>query len=407
MKKILPFLRSMRFGLLLLLPVLACSVVGSVIPQGESESYYAQTFPQIHHLILGLGLDRLFSGWVFLLLTALFSLNLAMCSASQLRAVPGRRSAAVKKAESAELRPADGVSAEKLADYLRRHGWSARAAGDRNVFVSHPLSWFGSVIAHFALLGVILGAAGVFALSSVADYEILPGENRLPDGTELRLEDFRIADDRGKVDYASTLEVISPDGRSSGRREISVNHPLRFGAQKYYQQTYDVAGALTVRVLETGEVNPLYLTEQSLITAGGADGVWYFNVYPGYVEDAEGNRQVLAREGGEYVDPAYYVVRLVNGRQEPMIVLPGETVTTGDAEYTFEEPRYYPGIRVKTTPASVYALLYASFALLVAGLYLCFFAPAAAVAVGDDGWAVVSRRGETELKQRFAALLRS
>ena len=105
MKKILPFLRSMRFGMLLLLPVLVCSVIGSVIPQGESESYYAETFPGAYHMILGMGLDRLFSGWVFLTLTALFSVNLALCSVSQLRAVSARRAAAAKRAETAELLP--------------------------------------------------------------------------------------------------------------------------------------------------------------------------------------------------------------------------------------------------------------------------------------------------------------
>ena len=403
MKKILPTLRSMRFGLMLLLPVLVCSVIGSIIPQGESESYYAETFPRIYHLILGLRLHRLFSGWVFLLLTALFSLNLALCSVSQLRSVPGRRSASARSAEKAEPVSADP---EPLRGYLRRRGWQRTDGGEREVYLSPWPSWLGSVITHFALLGVILGALGVFALSSAEDYEILPGDNSLPDGTVLNLEDFRIADAQGKVDYVSTLEVISPDGRSTGRREISVNHPRRFGSNKYYQQTYGVAGAITVRVTATGEVKPLFLTEQSLINAGGADGLWYFNVYPGYIEDAQGNRQVLVHGTGEYVDPAYYIVRLAGGAQEPMVVLPGETVATSDAEYTMEAPRYYPGIRVKTTPVWVYALLYASFALLVAGLYLCFFAPSAAVALDKTGFAIVSRRGETELRQRFAALKR-
>ena len=311
----------------------------------------------------------------------------------------------MRRAEEADIEPAEGFSPEKLAARLRRRGWKRAGEGERTVFVSHPLSWYGSVIAHFALLGVILGAAGIFALSGTADYEILPGENLLPDGTELRLEDFRIADAEGKVDYVSTLEVISPDGRSSGLREISVNHPLRFGANKYYQQTYGVAGALTVDVLATGESKPLYLTEQSLVNAGGADGIWYFNVYPGYIEDTEGNRQVLAYSGTEYADPAYYIVRLAGGAQEPMIVLPGETVETSDAVYRFDAPAYYPGIRVKTTPVSIYALLYTSFALVVLGLYLCFFAPAAAVAADDRGYAIVSRKGETELRQRISAMM--
>ena len=404
MKKILPFLRSMRFGLLLLLPVLVCSVIGSVIPQGESESYYAEVFPETWHLILGMGLDRLFSGWVFLTLTALFSLNLALCSVSQLRAVSGRKAAAEKRAETAELLPASDFSAEKMSARLRRRGWKLQSEGERAVWLSPAPSWFGSVITHFALLGVILGAAGIFALSSTADYEILPGENGLPDGTVLRLEDFRIADAEGKTDYVSTLEVISPDGRASGTREISVNHPLRFGANKYYQQTYGTAGALNVRVLATGEVKPLYLTEQSLITAGGADGVWYFSVYPGYITDENGGRQVVGHSGGDMADPAYYIVKLSGGAQEPMIVLPGESVETSDAVYDFLAPRYFPGIRVKTTPVSIYALLYASFALLTAGLYLCFFAPAAAVAVGKEGYAVVSRKGEQELKARLSAV---
>ena len=90
MKKVLQTVRSMRFGMLLLLPVLACSVLGSVVPQGESESLYIQNFPRLYHLILGLGIDRIFSGWFFPTLVGLFSLNLALCSVSQLRAAPGR-----------------------------------------------------------------------------------------------------------------------------------------------------------------------------------------------------------------------------------------------------------------------------------------------------------------------------
>ena len=406
MKKILPFIRSMRFGMLLLLPVLACSVLGSVVPQGETESYYAEVFPGTYHLILGLGLDRLFSGWVFITLSALFGLNLALCSASQLRAVPAREAAAVKRAGEAQIPPTEGFPSEKLAAWLRRRGWKRVSEGERDVFVSHPPSWYGSVITHFALLGVLLGAAGIFALSRTADYEILPGDNAIDGGVTIRLEDFRIADENGRIDYASTLEILAPGGKSSGRREISVNHPLRFGANKYYQQTYGAAGTVTVTVLDTGEVRTLCMTEQGVISVGGADGIWYNSVYPGYVEDEEGNRQVLIQAAsGDYPDPIYYIVRLVDGGMEPMLVLPGESVETGDAVYSFGAPTYYPGIRVKTTPVSIYALLYASFALLVTGLYLCFFAPAAAVAADGTGYAVVSRKGENELRQRISAMM--
>ena len=44
MKKVLNFLRSMRFGLLLLGLIGLCSVAGTVIPQGREIAWYAQTY---------------------------------------------------------------------------------------------------------------------------------------------------------------------------------------------------------------------------------------------------------------------------------------------------------------------------------------------------------------------------
>ena len=402
MKKLLSFLRSMRFGLILLLPVLVCSVLGSIIPQGESESLYAQNFPGTYHIILGLGLNHIFSGWVFLSLTALFCINLALCSVSQLRAVPARRAAAAARAADASIEPVTGYNADSFAAYMKKHGWRQQAAGDRSVYVSAAPGWYGSVITHFAILGVILGALGIFGFTGYSDYEILPGENYLPDGLTLVLDDFRVTDAEGRIDYVSTLEVIDATGRSSGLREISVNHPLRFGENKYYQQSYGIAGSMTVTVKATGEVTPLYLTEPSFISAGGTDSIMYHNVYPGFVETPDGERQVLTQSaGGEYPDPAYYVVRLADGITEPMILLPGESVEPSDAAYRFDEPIYYPAIRVKTTPILVYALLYVSFVLLTLGLSMCFFVPTGAVAADGRGYTIVSKKWETELRERF------
>ena len=44
MKKVLNFLRSMRFGLILLGLIGLCSVAGTVIPQGREIAWYAQTY---------------------------------------------------------------------------------------------------------------------------------------------------------------------------------------------------------------------------------------------------------------------------------------------------------------------------------------------------------------------------
>ena len=42
MKKILTFLRSMTFGMLLLIAILACSFAGSMIPQQRSAMEYVE-----------------------------------------------------------------------------------------------------------------------------------------------------------------------------------------------------------------------------------------------------------------------------------------------------------------------------------------------------------------------------
>lgn len=396
----------MRFGLILLLPVLACSVLGSVIPQGESESYYTVHFPQAYHLILGLGLDRMFATPVFLVLTGLFGLNLGLCTYSQWKTVPARRNAAAHQAEKAESVEAfSDEGAEKLRKWLHSHRWhTADESGE--TYVTPALSWYGSVITHMALLGILLAAAGIFILSKTADHSLFAGDNRLPDGSNIRLEDFRIRDDTGRTDFVSRLEVIDANGRSSGVREIRVNRPLRFGANKYYQQSYGMAGSLNVTVKSTGETWPLHMTEQGMISIGGVSAIWYDDVYPGYVEDAEGNISLITQTGGEYPDPVYYIVRLSDGQSMPMLAFPGDDVETEDAVYTFLEPQLYPAIRVKTTPVWVYVLLYTSFALIVAGLYLCFFSPPAAVCVREDGYTVQGKRADTELVQRLRVLLK-
>ena len=407
MKKALRFIRSMRFGLMLLAPVLVCTVIGSVIPQGESESLYAANFPGAYHLILGLGLDHVFSGPVFLILTALFGLNLTFCSVWQLRTLPDREQAVIRRAERSEPeQPLDPTSRQRLEEYLARRRWRRTEGEGRTLFVSPAAGWYGSVVTHFALVLLLLGAAGIFLLTTAEDHSLMPGDNDLPNGVRIRLDDFKVKDESGRIDYVSTLEVTDSSGRSSGVRQIRVNKPLRFGSNKYYQQSYGVCGELQVTVNAEGKTYPVHMTESGMISLGGTDGVWYDNVYPGYVEEEDGSIQVLTQTTGEYPDPIYYVIRMTGGEMQPMFAFPGDTLETSDAVYPFLDPVTYPAVRVKTTPVWVYALLYASFVLLVLGLYLCFFAPAAVVAVGEEGYTVAAKSSDAQLREQLSVFLK-
>ena len=74
--------------------------------------------------------------------------------------------------------------------------------------------------------------------------------------------------------------------------------------------------------------------------------------------------------------------------------LPGDSVTIGPLRYSFETPVEYPGLRIKYTPPIVNALLFFSFALMIAGLYMTFFMQPVLVKVDDSGYAVGGGKSE-------------
>ena len=51
MKRFFNYLRSMRFGVLLLALIGVCSVIGTVIPQGREIAWYAQNYRSFHGVI--------------------------------------------------------------------------------------------------------------------------------------------------------------------------------------------------------------------------------------------------------------------------------------------------------------------------------------------------------------------
>ena len=99
-KRLMKFLRSMTFGMILLGLILLCSFPGSVIAQGNTPDWYVQTYPDWHGVILKLGLDDVFGSWFFITLLALLCLNLTLCSLIRIRnVVKASKKAAASAAE--------------------------------------------------------------------------------------------------------------------------------------------------------------------------------------------------------------------------------------------------------------------------------------------------------------------
>lgn len=110
------------------------------------------------------------------------------------------------------------------------------------------------------------------------------------------------------------------------------------------------------------------------------------------VNVVEENGEVKISHNNEIVNPAYEVSVVEHGQEQLGLVYPGTTITAGGVFYTFHELEAFPGLRFKTQPEWALWLLYASFALMTLGLYLCFFAVPEVARIKSDGISLVGQK---------------
>ena len=406
MKKVFRYMRSMRFGILLLCLIAACSVAGTVIPQGREIAWYAQNYPSAHPTILMLRLNRVFESWYFVTLLVLLCLNLSLCSLLRIRAVVrashGEAERAAAMPDTVLLRP-EGV--EKLRAWLEdRHCRSVELDG-AVVYHKNGIGRYGTFLLHLSiLLTLVFGALALYT-PTVTDQSCMPGESIiLEDGTEIHVLDFHITDETGRLDYRSHVQVTLPDGRRSEEEELSVNHPFSFGAYKLFQQSFGTAGSVTVTNLETGGTDDFLLTEQAYLSADGITGIFYETLYPDFIRDPSGNVTFITITEGSYPNPIYQFEVISDGEFTPTLAVPGDELELTGLRFTFNSPVEYPGIRIKHVSRLFNALLIASFMLMIAGLTLAFFFDPVLVKTDAEGYAVGGPKPEhmrIELGEEF------
>lgn len=74
-------LRSIRLAALLIVLIAVLAGIGGVIPQGKPDQFYLSRYPgESSRILLSLGMNKVFTSLPFLLLVALFTVNLTVCS---------------------------------------------------------------------------------------------------------------------------------------------------------------------------------------------------------------------------------------------------------------------------------------------------------------------------------------
>ncbi len=378
MKKVLSLLRSMKFGMVLLVLIAFLSILGTVIPQEQTREAYEAAYGRGAYAILFLGLDHLYATWYYIGLYLLLGVSLLFCSVLRFNRVRHARAGLLSAADHAGV--LEGFHADAPETILRRKGF--RKAG--NGWIRNGLGLYGSFITHLALLLMLVACACVFTLEVKKDYSIPVGDTvTLEDGTLLRVDSFSLESD-GRLDYVSDLSAVLSDGTEKAGT-IRVNQPMRIGRYKVYQSSYGYAGQVDVRTSADGEDERASLNSAAFLTLDGEHGISYMGSFGTFLRAADGQIYPEGYPGveGEKVE-GYMTAIIDESGQSLKLAEVNETVVVDGVYYTFRAPEAYPGLRIKTIPAPIMPMLYASFVLLLIGLYLCFFhVPAAAVVRGD------------------------
>ncbi|MBO7703367.1 MAG: cytochrome c biogenesis protein ResB [Solobacterium sp.] len=398
-KKLWSFVTSMKFGLILLGLIIVISLAGSLIPQNNEVMYYVREFPQAYKAILFLHLNNVFKSWYFLLLVFLLCLNLLFCTMRQAKA------AGTPDTLPEQFTPAVPVTeneAEAVHEVLKKMGCAADTNGTVTRYTKQGIGMYGSFLLHTGILLTMVFWALGSVVPKIIDETCMPKESiLLEDGTEIKVNDFAIEDETGRLDYASNIEIILADGRSSGEQRVSVNHPVSMGDYKVYQQTYGTKGKVTVTDKE-GHADSFYLTSQDFLSADGMNGIWFDDLYPGFEQKENGALTLITNTTGSYENPVYVFVLADHDKNEQMLAFPGDSVTIDDLTFTFNDPVEYPGLRIKKSPAIINLFLLISVILLTLGLYLIFFRRPINVLVSKDGYTVIGRNEALSLDLKHA-----
>lgn len=402
------FLRSMKFGMLLLVLVIACSFAGSMIVQQREPMEYVSRYGAFWaQVILALGLDDVFSAPYFFVLMAALCLNLTLCSIVRLPRTMRAGNALRAQAWAAEPDTRlDAQQREKLSAYLRSRHYRCEQREDGQVYAKNLIGFYGSFLTHLSFLLILLVGAAAVMTAQVTDRTVMPGETlTLDGGVHVTVESFQIVDGEGKLDYASLL-TVSKEGSQALQQEIRVNEPLSFEGYKIYQQTYGTAGSVRIENHANGASEVMALTEACFLTVDGRNGLFFQALYPGYIKAEDGSVTLITSTSGAYDDPVYDVLSVSDGVTTPVLAFPDETLTIGDVSFTMLDPVSYPGLRIKHMNTVILGVLYAVFVLMVAALYLCFFMTPVAVRVTSAGYKVLSPKAQTGLLIELEDLLK-
>jgi cytochrome c biogenesis protein len=270
---------SVKLALLTLCMLSLASIIGTIIPQGESFAWYAEKFGDWQARFFAVShLSDVFGSLWFKALLGVLSCNLIICTldrfpfiwkkitADNLATTTARLTSLKRNSSWTSPLPGDEV-AKRLAQQLLGAGWktSSREIEDGILLFSQRGRWsrMGVFVVHASILIILAGAiiGSVFGFKgaalipegqSVAKIQQTGKASVIDLGFEVRCDGFRIEYYQNGMpkEYRSDLAVIE-DGREVLRKSIVVNKPLTYKGVTFYQSSFEAYKDFIVTISDT------------------------------------------------------------------------------------------------------------------------------------------------------------
>lgn len=331
-KKVFKFLKGMPFSFILLGLMIAACVLGSVISQGKAVYYYMESYGASKGgLIVGLGIDHIFTSVWFLVITGLLCLNLILCSVSRIKSV--------------------------IAVFKRTKSFGI----------------WGSWLVHFGLLLLIISFVGgqILAKEEVV-YGIAGSTQDLgKTGLKLTIDSFeaKLRDDYTVEQYIAGLTITDEKGDFlSG--EASVNHPFKAFGYNFYQDSMGWASYVDIYKDKEYQATDLICAGEYTSPSDMPSLILMFRAfYPDFEQREDGS---IYTKTPLLKDPRMLYSVYFDGNLISMnVAKPGELITANNYGFVMRDPVEYTLIVARRDPlawaAGVSALI------MLIGLFLSFY----------------------------------
>ncbi|MEN8188792.1 MAG: cytochrome c biogenesis protein ResB [Thermodesulfobacteriota bacterium] len=260
------FFASVKLALFTLFVLAVTSIIGTVIPQKEPASVYAEKYgANMAQLIDVLDIADMYASWWFLALLGLLSANLIICSIDRFPGVwkqikadnlstPVDRIRKMGRRESWQVEGSINDTATRLAADLGSKGWNPeQLEKDGGILLfGQKGAWSrtGVYIVHLSILVIFVGAifgsllgfkggAMIAETKQVDSIHTFDTQESIDLGFTVRCDSFGIEfyPNGMPKDYRSVLTVLE-NGKEIQTTPIEVNEPLTYKGITFYQSSY-------------------------------------------------------------------------------------------------------------------------------------------------------------------------